>query len=399
MRPSIIICIVGCVAHIHATAETFANVAGSPEHVLSDKSAKDAREQLNQQQSSVSNVIDTLKNSPQTTNNLKRLNDFKAASEAISNAQMTINGNLPNSKFELARSLETIRTALRPVYVLCGSEPWTVSDTPHWATWQTYVKPMSEKLARVAASVGLFLKYYKQSDGSLIYGGPGASAFVVGDSYIITNRHELQTVAFKNDSGWHFKDRLALHVAFPYEYSQCSPRSKPKEVEVTEIVEVGTGPEDDYAILKTAPAQLPPPVPLASKFTLAEGALVVTFGYPERPQSCDGMDNTENNPCTYLTSKQVDFLFQAPDKGVPFPAERMSPGAILINPTSAQDTFSYDASTWGGSSGSPIVSLVDGTVVGIHYQGIGGNAENVGYNNAISATKLYAVLSNKGIIK
>lgn len=119
---------------------------------------------------------------------------------------------------------------------------------------------------------------------------------------------------------------------------------------------------------------------------------MVAIGYPGRPDSCGPSDPTSEFPCTYLTETQIDHLFQSPDSAVPFPAERISPGLILVNTTLPDGIFSYDSSTWGGSSGSPIVSLVDGTVIGIQSQGITAMEDGVSYNNGISVDQIIATL-------
>jgi endonuclease G len=50
----------------------------------------------------------------------------------------------------------------------------------------------------------------------------------------------------------------------------------------------------------------------------------------------------------------------------PLGVKRLSPGFLLQAP---DGTLRYDASTLGGSSGSPIVSLATGKVIGIHLSG------------------------------
>ena len=78
--------------------------------------------------------------------------------------------------------------------------------------------------------------------------------------------------------------------------------------------------------------------------------------------------------------------------------ERVSPGDILFNPVHVVDQFSYDSSTWGGNSGSPVVSLVDGSVVGLHFEGIGGNLAGAADNNAIVMSRILPVLQAHGVL-
>jgi hypothetical protein len=358
-----------------------------------------ARAALEQQKAAVQAKAAALDKKLQTQTVLLEQADVKTAAAAIVTAQQTLNGSPPHTLQGLVEATETIRTATRPVWGICGSNLWVDPNQSLWKDWSPYISPISAKLSQEAASVGLFYQYAKNADGSLSFYGTGAPGFVIGDTAILTNRHVLAQYAYQDGTGWHLYDGQILRIVFPYEYSHCQPRQNSREVTIVSIGPVGTAADDDYAVLLVAKGQLPPAVDLAPAFNIAEGARVAVLGYPGRPDSCNGVPATPDHPCSYLTSTQVDLLFQLPDHAVPFPIERFAPGMVIVNPLAKVNDFSYDSSTWGGSSGSPIVSLVDGSVVGLHYAGVGGDVANVGYNNAITVSRLRAALANTGLIK
>lgn len=73
-----------------------------------------------------------------------------------------------------------------------------------------------------------------------------------------------------------------------------------------------------------------------------------------------------------------------------FGVKRMSPGLVLQNV--ADNIFFHDASTLRGSSGSPVLDLKTGHVVGLHYFG------EVGCKNyAVAVSHLNTLISNKVI--
>lgn len=329
---------------------------------------------------------------PQNDATAKRKSDLQDTASAITKAQQAASGNVPRERRDIASAQETIRTALRPVWTVCNSTTWAQQEKIE--PWKTYLEMVKDRISGIAASVGMFV-YYTET-GHWV--ANGATGFVARGRYIVTNKHVLRSYAYEDPSdpsGWHLYAGRSLRIQFPFEYENCSLRRAPLEIEIEAIEKVGEDTRDDFAILRldSAAVSVPPPVPLSDKFGLSSGARVVAVGYPGRPISCGNGDPTPESPCTYLTEPQIDSLFQTPDQAVPFPAERISPGMILFNPVSGPDEFSYDSSTWGGSSGSPVVSLVDGSVVGIQVGGEYAKEEGVSYNNGIAITKLLGVLN------
>ncbi|EON10752.1 serine protease [Pandoraea sp. SD6-2] len=328
-----------------------------------------------------------------------RVQDIGQARENIAAAARMLDGEPPRSLKDMKEKTETIRVVTRPVYGLCSGAPWANEQMTAWNSWRDYINAVSTPLAAVARSVGVIFQYYQADAGSKPrYMSLGATAFVVGKSHVITNRHVLQNYAYLDNTGaWRLYDKQVLIVSFPWEYSSCSVRTTPREVRIVGIEAVGSDDEnDDYAILRTQDNALPPAAPMAARFDLTEGSRVAVIGYPSRPVSCTGAAGA-NDDCTYLSEQQIDTMFKLPDSQIPFPAERLAPGMLLVNPSLDPQQFSYDSSTWGGNSGSPVVRLSDGMIVGLHYGGYGGDSERATYNNAIKVDRIRKALTDAGV--
>jgi hypothetical protein len=320
----------------------------------------------------------------------KRAEELKDATETL---QRTVSGEKPQEVHALQAYNETLAAVLRPVWAECGSKPWTDSNSK-FESWQTYIGQVSSQLSKIASSVGMFVQY-SASDNA--WHKNGATGFVINDDLVVTNRHVAMLYATKSDDGkWNFTPNESLRIQFPYEYPLCVSRTKMREFTISKVEYVGEKAEDDYAILRLAHGAdaLPPGVPTAdARGRLAGGINVAAIGYPGRPDYCNGQLSTSDHPCTYLKDPLIDDLFRTPDGAAPFPAERLSPGRIVYNPQADMISyFSYDSSTWGGSSGSPVVRLTDGAVIGLHFQGFPTTDDGAGYNNAILIGRVLDVI-------
>jgi S1-C subfamily serine protease len=326
----------------------------------------------------------------------KRNNDMARANQNISEVQLALTKELPKSRTlePLIKRSETIRSLLYPLYAVCAGNPWLYEQRRQWDAELNRVKAQLEE---IVPKVGRFMQYGFEADGKRQLREIGATAFALGGPYILTNAHVVKQYAEKVGGRWQLFRGQELSVLFPKEYSKCANQTASVEAKVLEVELVGEGADNDYAVLKTD--QRFSAIPLADSDNLAEGVEVVTIGYPSKPVSCGEREPTEDNPCTYLTDIEIKMLLRTPDDGHPTQVERISPGDFLDNTAIDKDQFSYTASTWGGSSGSPVVSLVDGKVVGLHFQGMNARTENVGYNNAIRINKIRSVLEEKGYIK
>lgn len=160
------------------------------------------------------------------------------------------------------------------------------------------------------------------------------TVFAIGDDLVVTNAHVVDVLSF--GSG-----RLAAGMAVVKFGLEAAVAAREPVMNVVEVVT--TDQDRDLAVLRidgVSPAALP----LATT-PVAAGNRVVTVGYPgsETPRPLFASVFREN-----------------------WGVRHASPGIVR---TISQHTFIHDCSTLGGSSGSPLLSLGTGAVVGVHKSG------------------------------
>lgn len=353
-----------------ATAQSLDADTPSPlaAQIVREAQSSDVQASLKRQDKSLRKEQDVLMRATQTPLVAAKVQAIIQARENIAASNNLLIGGTPGSEEQLQRTLETILSIMRPVYGFCSGAPWVNEQTHDWSTWKDAVTAISSPVAAVARSVGVIFQY---DDAQSTTPRLGPTAFVVGKSHIITNRHVLLDYAYPDSNGvWHMNDdKQVLTVSFPWEYSQCFSRTTPREVRIVGIEAAGkTDAENaDFAILRTEDNALPPPAPMADKYDLYEGQKIAVIGYPSRPLNCEAA--RPGQECATLSEAQIDTIFELPNHAVPFPAERFAPGTTRPELKTDAVMFSYDSSTWGGNSGSPVIRLSDGKIVGLHSGG------------------------------
>jgi S1-C subfamily serine protease len=246
-------------------------------------------------------------------------------------------------------ALETVVKALRPSVL---SEKGKLTDLPvpekqtpealdRWKQFRTVFEPY-------LYSVGRIDRVGTPADVPL------ASGFLIAKDLLVTNKHVLASLS---------ADTMTLQkgqavVRFGQEY-QVVP--DPAPVAITGVRHVD--PSLDIAVLEVDPVASPALV-LAEK-NLKTGAGVAVVGYPQQ--------DTRNPVFT-----RSIFL----DK---YKVKRVAPGEIV---GAGEHAIHHDCSTLGGNSGSPVVDLESGAVVGLHYDG----RLFLFRNEAVDAASLYGVL-------
>jgi S1-C subfamily serine protease len=246
-------------------------------------------------------------------------------------------------------ALETVVKALRPSVL---SEKGKLTDLPvpekqtpealdRWKQFRTVFEPY-------LYSVGRIDRVGTPADVPL------ASGFLIAKDLLVTNKHVLASLS---------ADTMTLQkgqavVRFGQEY-QVVP--DPAPVAITGVRHVD--PSLDIAVLEVDPVASPALV-LAEK-NLKTGAGVAVVGYPQQ--------DTRNPVFT-----RSIFL----DK---YKVKRVAPGEIV---GAGDHAIHHDCSTLGGNSGSPVVDLESGAVVGLHYDG----RLFLFRNEAVDAASLYGVL-------
>jgi V8-like Glu-specific endopeptidase len=175
------------------------------------------------------------------------------------------------------------------------------------------------------------------------------TGFLVADDVIMTNHHVAKQFGAEQPSGgWRFQFVTRVSIDFIREIGATTSAN----FTVTEVI--GAHPTLDLALLRveqTSGVQPPTPLTLARELPSdSEQPLVYLIGYPGPPQP----DRDQ-----FL----VRSIF-ADTYGV----KRLQPGKIKEIDQN-DPLFTHDCSTLGGNSGSPIIDLETGLVIGLHYAG------------------------------
>jgi Trypsin-like peptidase domain len=192
-----------------------------------------------------------------------------------------------------------------------------------------------------------------------------ATGFVVGDGLIMTNRHVVDVIAFRDDPSepnpggdkpvkWRIRQNLHPQINFKAEH-QVSDNSR---IFTFTNDPIYTHPRFDLGLIRISkqssgdtPIQAPAPLKLSGADLNLQSMQLYIVGYP-------AADNQNIIPKVVL-----DDIF-----GGIFEVKRLSPGE-LAGTLDDGVRFVHDCSTLGGSSGSCVIDLKTELVVGIHFQG------------------------------
>ena len=179
------------------------------------------------------------------------------------------------------------------------------------------------------------------------------TAWVVDDGLVVTNRHVASL--FSEASGAGFKFKLGFDARSPIDvkidFLEEFGSSALDEVPVERIVWVAPDSGPDVAFLKLAPKATPVG---RIKLTLAGGTPraklpVAVIGYPASDSRFSDQE---------LATKIFGGVF---DK------KRVAVGNLL---GIGENVLTHSCSTLGGNSGSPVIDIGTGEVVGLHYRGV-----------------------------
>lgn len=177
------------------------------------------------------------------------------------------------------------------------------------------------------------------------------TGFLVAPGVVLTNRHVVQEFATRNWSGrWVIDAAITARIDFAEEIDSATPRETP----IQEIIAVH--PVLDLALLSCVALDGHAAVRLdAGTVPVAPQRASYIVGYP-------ALDSRRNDSTT------LERVF-----GTIFNVKRLQPG-LLTGWLAPERAYTHDCSTLGGNSGSCLVDLDTGIVVGIHFGGRFGQA-------------------------
>jgi S1-C subfamily serine protease len=237
--------------------------------------------------------------------------------------------------------------ALEAIILLEGRPSILIEDgrfAPPPAEW-SILETHRDSIERVIPSVG---RIEVTGHPRLEWVGTG---FLVASDVIMTNRHvATEFSAKRRGEGWKFLSGMAPRIDFREEHESAEQA----QFNCTEVI--GVHPRQDMALLRVAlesDSSAKIPQPLTVQYRSPQGVRkrkVYVIGYP-------AWDGRRNDP------EAMRLIF-----GGIYDVKRLQPGTIR-NHLVLGRTFKHDASTMGGNSGSCVVDLESGKVLGLHFAG------------------------------
>lgn len=206
----------------------------------------------------------------------------------------------------------------------------------------------------------------------------GGTGFVIGtsgaDRIVVTNRHVASLVAKRtvDGRGLFLRDPFSLTkfgASVDFNEEAGSLPNQAKSFDVAEILYIADTTAPDVALMRISGSKLPAALPLANT-AAGEGDIVALIGYP-------------------AFDDRNDLIVMAQYFRDLYNVKRYAPGRI-IQAQSARTVLQHDCTSLGGNSGSPLIRLTDGHVVGLHYFGEYGVA-----NRAVGVDTLRALLNGE----
>lgn len=214
------------------------------------------------------------------------------------------------------------------------------------------------------------------SNHGMAWGGTGWVIRKQGNAaLVVTNRHVAQLVAGRKSDGTGVflrspaGARYGASIDFREEVDS-KPGEHSRSARFARIDYLAENTAADVALLfiDAADFMLPDPFDLlASNREVSTDDLVALIGYPAYDSR-----NDANAQAQYFRD-----LYEV---------KRFAPG-LIMQPARDGQTLTYDCTSLGGNSGSPLIRLEDGKVVGLHFSGAYLSA-----NTAVSAQTLQALV-------
>lgn len=287
--------------------------------------------------------------------------------DACFRAQRLAEGKIPFDPAVDLRLEAIIRVAGRPVYDVAGN---SVELLTVGAEWRGRLSALDRdgRLSHVCASTG-------RIDLIAVDGRPHpvGTACVIGGDILLTNRHVARIFTCHPGMGGSLSSANLPSLMSVYFGAERKPRDSRNRFSIEKIVDIAGASSPDLALLQIrwADATSRPPLILAPEGR--DFDVIAVVGHPgkdERPTLKDVMAAVFGNV---------------------FDIKRVAVGRKMPSPPHPWK-FAHDCTTLGGNSGSPVIDLSDGRLVGLHYAGLECSA-----NYAVSASALGAYLKKHGV--
>jgi lysophospholipase L1-like esterase len=241
--------------------------------------------------------------------------------------------------------------------------------------WAATLREREDTLRNVIASTGRILRGNDRSQSSVF-----GTAWMISPTRIATAKHVLEAMGMFFDGEWNLSTDFFVDFAVEAD-------GQPDPAKIIKIDHVAWASPDliagnvhpsllDAAVFELAPATgqtLPDPLIMADashKDAILNDGAFVNVGHPARPNGSwisDGDDGNDNT----ISRALIEALI-----GDQFGVKRLSPGRIKFSPghfsgDAQGHIFTHEATTLGGSSGSPIsaMGIDNGAIAGLHFAG------------------------------
>jgi V8-like Glu-specific endopeptidase len=239
-------------------------------------------------------------------------------------------------------------------------------------TWENDLQASKSELDLILPRIG-------RIDDSGQPQGFCGTGFLVHKNFMITNRHVLQLIASRDNEGtWNFKDKIFVDFNHEFRTEKPSMKRQLKDVVFASADPIASNGTVNHSLLDLALIELDGASSAPQGeifFDISEDwarpdASIYLIGYPGSPEA--GTDS--------LTL--LEKLFQ-----LSFGFKRLSPGKVVTNaPGLPAWTFSHDATTLGGNSGSlAIIPGREKNCVGLHYGGRS-SKDRINWGHILGAT-------------
>lgn len=232
----------------------------------------------------------------------------------------------------------------RPVLQVSRDEAVLEFRDAESEVWRERLTAAREQLARAIRAVGRI-----ELEGHLDYDWIG-TGFLVCKDVIATNQHVAREFAERNGSGFVFRRNVGgQQIRAWIDFLEEAGNTESLAFRIRDILHLEEDESPDLALLRVEPEgqEFPAHLKLSSREPV-DDQMVAAIGYPARDSRI-------------RDQQVVKHIF-----GDIFDKKRLSPGMI----TGFRDgVLEHDCSTLNKSSGSAVVDLASGEVVGLHFGG------------------------------